>query len=151
MRFADLLDPSRIKIPIEARDKPGVLRELAELVATDRNGDLEEIVEAVQEREAAMSTGIGHGVAIPHGRSSSLAELRLAAGRSDVPVPFESADGQPASLFFLLIGPESAAGDHVRALSRIARVTRQATVREQLLSARTPEEFYRLLCEADTN
>ncbi len=149
MLVSDLLSTTRIKLPIEARDKPTVLRELAALLAEPNGSELDTIVQAVEEREAVLSTGIGHGVAIPHGKPATLRELRLAAGASPEPIPFDAVDGQPVRLFFLLVGPESAAADQVKALSRISRLTRHAPFRDRLLAARTPEEFYRLLCDAE--
>lgn len=149
MLVSDLLTTSRIKVPIEARDKPGVLRELAALVAEPDGDDVATIVQAVEEREAVLSTGIGHGVAIPHGKPAVSQELRVAAGASPEPIAFDALDGQPVRLFFLLVGPESAAADHIKALSRIARLTRQTAFRDRLLSARTPQEFYRYVCDAE--
>ena len=81
----------------------------------------DELLRAVREREAVLSTGIGNGVAIPHGKSSVIPELRMAAGTAEPPVDFDALDGQPVQLLFLLVGPESAAGPHIKALSRIAR------------------------------
>lgn len=151
MRFSALLDPSRIKIPIEARDRVGVWQELARLVAPEGEADLEEIVRAVEEREALLSTAIGHEVALPHARVASLPALRVAAGRTPQPIPYDSAGERTATLFFLIVGPEDAAGDHVKALSRIARLTRRPEVRGRLLGAATAEEFYRFICDADAN
>jgi len=88
-------------------------------------------------------------VAVPHGKTPALSALVVAAGTTPTPVPYETIDGEPVRLFFLLVGPESAAGAHVKALSRISRLVRREPVRDRLLSARTPEEFYRALCEAE--
>jgi mannitol/fructose-specific phosphotransferase system IIA component (Ntr-type) len=86
---------------------------------------------------------------VPHGKTPALANLIAVAGTSPVPVPYETVDGEPVRLFFMLAGPESQAGTHVKALSRISRLVRREPVRVRLLSARTPEEFYRSLCEAE--
>jgi fructose-specific phosphotransferase system IIA component len=148
--LTDLLTAERIKIPLEGRTKEAVLRELVSVIA---NGGEEqqraELLRAVREREAVLSTGIGNGVAIPHGKSSVVPELRMAAGTVGKPVDFDALDGQPVYLLFLLVGPESAAGPHIKALSRIARIIRNDDVRRSLLAARSPEEFLRALKDAE--
>jgi PTS system nitrogen regulatory IIA component len=109
----------------------------------------DEVLGAILERERQFPTGIGYGVAVPHGRTPALAQLGAVAGISREPVPYETIDGTPVRLFFLLAGPEAQAGAHVKALARISRLVRREPVRAQLLQARTPEEFYRSLCEAE--
>ena len=158
MRLSQLLTPARIRVPLHATDKAGVLRELVELVAlgnggggagTGGGGTSEEVLGAILEREKQFPTGIGYGVAVPPGKTPALAALVVVAGTTAAPVPYETIDGEPVRLFFLLAGPESAAGAHVKALSRISRLVRREPVRGKLLDARTPEEFYRVLCEAE--
>ena len=147
MRLSELLSPARIRVPLRAADKEGVLRELVEMVG---NGGLsDEVLAAILERERQFPTGIGYGVAVPHGKTPALSALVVVAGTTPAPVPYETIDGEPVRLFFLLAGPESAAGAHVKALSRISRLVRQEPVRGRLLGARTPEEFYRAVCEAE--
>jgi PTS system nitrogen regulatory IIA component len=147
--LTDLLTPERIRVPILGKDKLTVLTELLGLVVAAGQPEFLDILRAVEERERVLSTGIGHGVAIPHGRSPRIHEVRLAAGASPAPVAFDSLDGQPVRLFFLLIGPEGSAGEDVKALGRISRLVRHAPLRQQLLSARDANEFYRFLCEAE--
>ena len=149
MLLSQLLNPHRIRVPIRATDKGSVLRELVEMVANGDQGDATDLLEAVEEREAVLSTGIGYGVAIPHGRSARVRELRLAAGVALAPIPFGALDGEPVQLFFLLVGPESEAVAHVKALSRITRLVRHQTLRERLVGARSSEEFHRHLREAE--
>ncbi|MGH7506690.1 MAG: PTS sugar transporter subunit IIA [Longimicrobiales bacterium] len=150
MLLTDLLSIERIKIPLEARSKDELLRELVRVVTNQRSGDQQdEILRAVRERESVLSTGIGHGVAIPHGKSSAVSELRMAAGRAAAPVEFDALDGQPVELFFLLVGPETAAGPHIKALSRISRLVRKDDVRGRLIAARDAGEFLRALAEAE--
>ncbi len=132
-----------------ATDKPGALRELVELVSDGSGATPDELMRAILDREALLSTGIGHGIALPHGKSPSVKELRVSAGIAATPIPYESLDGSPARLFFLLVGPESAAGTHVKALGRISRLVRNDQLRERLLAAPDAEEFYRLLREAE--
>jgi mannitol/fructose-specific phosphotransferase system IIA component (Ntr-type) len=147
VRLSELLSPTRIRVPLTATDKDGVLRELVGLV--ENGGQCEEVLGAILERERQFPTGIGYGVAVPHGKTPALSSLMVAAGTTPAPVPYETIDGEPVRLFFLLAGPESAAGAHVKALSRISRLVRRQPVRGQLLGAKTPEEFYRVVCEAE--
>jgi mannitol/fructose-specific phosphotransferase system IIA component (Ntr-type) len=137
-------------VPLLARDKEGVLRELVELLL-DGDGvqQRDDVLGAILERERQFPTGIGYGVAVPHGKTPALATLGVVAGTSPAPVPYETIDGEPVRLFFLLAGPEALAGQHVKALSRISRLVRREPVRQRLLLARTAEEFYRSLCEAE--
>ncbi len=149
MLLSQLLTPQHIRVPILAADKPAVLRELVEVAAGGPGPDVEELLEVVREREAVLSTGIGYGVAIPHGRSARLRALCASAGLTAEPVSYGALDGEPVRLFFLLVGPESEAGLHVRALSRITRLVRQPQLRDRLLQSRTREEFHRHLREAE--
>lgn len=150
MLLTELLSPDRIKIPLVSSSKDDLLRELVEVAdgATPIR-DKSEVLRAVREREAVLSTGIGNGVAIPHGKSSAVPELTLAAGVTREGVDFEALDGRPVKLFFLLVGPEAAAGQHVKALSRISRLLRQDALRSRLISARDPQEFYSIVTEAE--
>jgi len=147
--LTDLLTLDRIKIPLQATSKDELLRELVALLGNGSGMDQEDILRAVREREAVLSTGIGYGVAIPHGKSAAVPDLRMAAGRTSGPVDFDALDGRPVSLFFLLVGPESAAGPHIKALSRISRVVRREDVREQLIAAADRVAFMRALEEAE--
>jgi mannitol/fructose-specific phosphotransferase system IIA component (Ntr-type) len=147
--LSELLTPERIRVPVLAHDKPGVLRELTRLLVDTSGGEYGDILEAVEEREGVLSTGIGFGIAIPHAKSPTISQLSLVSGRSAEPVPFEALDGEPVRLFFLLVGPEAAAGQHVKALSRIARLVRREVVRAALLQAESPKEFYDVIIDAE--
>jgi len=150
VRLSELLSPSRIRVPLRAKDKEGVLRELVDLLVQQDGGAApDDVLGAILERERQFPTGIGYGVAVPHGKTPALANLVVVAGTTPAPVPYETVDGEPVRLFFLLAGPESQAGAHVKALSRISRLVRREPVRTRLLGARTPDEFYRSLCEAE--
>ena len=148
MRLSELLTPARIRVPLRSRDKEGVLRELVALAVGNGSAG-EDVLGAILERERQFPTGIGYGVAVPHGKSPALSTLVVVAGTSAAPIPYETIDGEPVRLFFLLAGPESLAGAHVKALSRISRLVRREPVRGRLLGARTPQEFYRAVCEAE--
>lgn len=150
MLLTELLTPSRVKIPLEAADKPALLDQLIELVSNaDAVHDLQEVRRSVQEREEVLSTGIGNGVAIPHGKSAGVDRLTLAAGVTRTPIDFAALDGRPVTLFFLLVGPETEPGQHVKALSRISRLLRKESFRQRLSAATDGEDFYRILEEAE--
>jgi PTS system nitrogen regulatory IIA component len=149
--LTELLTPDRVLVPLSARDKSGVIAELTRHLIDQSGGSYPEVLGAVEEREAVLSTGIGFGVAIPHARSSAVSQLTLVCGVSPEPVPFDSIDGEPVRLFFLIVGPESSAGQHVKVLSRIARLVRHENLRDRLCDAKTPDEFYDALLDAEAD
>lgn len=150
MLLSELLDPSRVRVPLAGETKDGVLEELVGVLrAAGVVADADDVLRAVLQREALLSTGIGSGVAIPHGKSDSVPALAMAAGVSPSPVDFDALDGQPVSLFFLLVGPEAEAGAHVKALSRISRLVRRDDFRERLVRAESAEAFLEILREAE--
>lgn len=152
MLLTDLLTPERIKIPLESTTKDDLLRELVALADDSaRVQDREEVLRAVLDREEVLSTGIGHGVAIPHGKSAHVSGLVLVAGVAREGIDFEALDGRPVHLFFLLVGPEEAAGQHVKALSRISRLLRRESFRLRLIAAGDANEFYSVLAEAEAS
>ncbi|HEX8693354.1 MAG TPA: PTS sugar transporter subunit IIA [Longimicrobium sp.] len=152
MLLSELLTPERVRVPLEARTKDAVLEELVGVLRdTGAVGSADDVLQAVRQREEVLSTGIGSGVAIPHGKAAAATGLAMAAGVTPQPIDFDALDGQPVRLFFLLVGPESAAGAHVKALSRIARLVRRDSVRERLAAAGSPEEFVGLLSEAESS
>jgi PTS system nitrogen regulatory IIA component len=109
----------------------------------------EALVEVLLERERLGSTGIGDGIAIPHGKIKDLDELILSFGRSTQGIEFDSMDGRPTHLFFLLIAPENSAGIHLRALAKISRLLKSAHFRQRLLEAGTVEELFLVIQEED--
>lgn len=150
MLLSELLSADRIKVPLGSRTKNDVLRELVELVADERMGvDAESILGSVREREQVLSTGIGGGVAIPHGKTPFVDQLVLAAGVAPAPIDFDALDERPVQLFFLLVGPESASGAHVKALSRISRLLRREQLRADLIASGSPADFLRIVRESE--
>lgn len=142
MLLTELLTADRVRVPLGSRTKNDVLRELVELAASSRDaGAVESMLAAVRDREQVLSTGIGGGVAIPHGKTPHIEQLVLAAGVAPRAIDFDALDGQPVQLFFLLVGPESASGAHVKVLSRISRLLRRDRLRSELIAAQTSEEF----------
>lgn len=149
MLLSQLLGPDHIRVPLSSRDKPGVLRELVEFLVATSGGEVDDILHGVREREECQSTGFGYGVAIPHARTPTLSSLAIVAGVASQPIEFGALDAQPVRLFFLVAGPESAAGAQVRALARIARLVRRDSVRAQLIEAATPQAFHGTMSAAE--
>jgi mannitol/fructose-specific phosphotransferase system IIA component (Ntr-type) len=148
--LSDLLTLERVKVPLTSRSKDEVLRELVQLALPLADAAARErTVTAVLDREALLSTGIGVGIAIPHGRTSDVDAIILTAGLAPEGVDFEALDGRPVTLFFLLLGPVDGAGAHVRALGRISRILRHESVRDALNAAASAEEFMELLVGAE--
>jgi len=147
LRLSELLTSARVRVPLESVDKDGILAELVELAVSSQRLEAEraEIYRAVCERESVLSTGIGEGVAIPHAKCDGLEGLVMAAGVSRVPVEFGALDGRPVQLFFLILGPEAAAGAQVRLLSRVGRLMRDPSLRERLIAAADVERFLQIL------
>ena len=151
MLLTDLLSLDRVRIPLRARTKDQLLSELVDVVSRGLPARAAEtVLLAVREREQVLSTGIGQGVAIPHGKTPVVDQLMMAAGVTAEPVDFDALDGEPVQLCFVLVGPESSAGAHVKALSRISRLLRRAPLRDALRAAQTPEDFLRLVRESET-
>jgi len=147
----DLLQDDLIIEEIEAVDKRGVLHEFARLLkSTNRIDNEEELLRALLERESLGSTGIGDGVAIPHGKLPMGSEMVVAFGRSSKGVDFQSMDSKPVFLFFLLVTPENKPGDHLKALARISRVLKNPVLRESLRTALDRQELQRLIYQEDS-
>lgn len=150
MLLSELLTPERVRVPLRSAEKDALLEELVGVLRdTGAVGDPDAVLGAVRERERLLSTGVGSGVAIPHAKSESVSALVMAAGVTAAPVDFDALDGEPVNLVFLLVGPESAAGQHVKALGRIARLVRREAFTERLAAARSPREFVEVMSEAE--
>ena len=121
MKLTEILQPACIRLPLEATTKEGVIYELADVVidcASIPNGP--ELKEAIWKRENTRTTGIGHGIAIPHGKAAGIDTLQMAIGKADPPIEFGSIDGKPVTLIFLLASPEDQTGPHIQALAKIS-------------------------------
>jgi PTS system fructose-specific IIA component/PTS system nitrogen regulatory IIA component len=153
MKFSDFVAPDAIRSRIEAQSKEGVIREMVQaLVDAGRiaAADQEGIVKAVMKREDLGSTGIGRGVAVPHTKHPSVSRLVGTVAVSPSGVDFESLDGDPVQLFFLLVSPPDRPGDHLRALENISRQLRDDSFCRLLKAAKGPVEIQHLLEEADS-
>jgi PTS system nitrogen regulatory IIA component len=149
--IGDLLQDDLVIEEIKATDKIGVIREFAGILqATGRVTDAEALVRVLLERESLGSTGIGDGVAIPHGKLSFISNMVVAFGRSSQGVDFQSLDAKPVYLFFLLVTPDNKPGDHLKALARISRILKNPDLRENLKRTSDRQELKRLIYEEDS-
>ncbi|MFZ2447027.1 MAG: PTS sugar transporter subunit IIA [Syntrophobacteraceae bacterium] len=150
MKILDILAIDSIVPELSGRTKQQVLEELIDALVLNRPGvDRERLMKVLLERERLGSTGIGDGIAIPHGKLKDMDELVLSFGRSTEGIDFESMDGKPVHLFFLLVAPESCSGIHLRALARIARLLKNGTVRKRLGKVDNREEIFSIIQQED--
>ena len=150
MRLSELLSEKTIMIAFKNRHKQGIIEELLDLamksgVIKDRNTALK----AVLAREELMSTGLEKGVAVPHAKTNAVDDITMALGISPEGIDFESADGKPSHLLFFLLAPEAAAGQNVKVLAQIARLTSDPVLCQNLTRAQTPQEVLRLIKDAE--
>ncbi|HPQ44981.1 MAG TPA: PTS sugar transporter subunit IIA [Syntrophales bacterium] len=135
---------------LKSKTKQEVLVELADVfLGDDTDIDKSTVIEVLLEREKLGSTGIGDGIAIPHGKLAGLEDLVVSFGRSHRGVDFDSLDGRPVHIFFLLMAPENSAGQHLKALARISRMLKDVSFRESLVKAESAENIYNLIVEKD--
>ena len=131
-----------------AKTKAEALEELVNtLIKGGLKLDCAKVIEVLQQREKLGSTGIGDGLAIPHGKISSLAEIVVAFGRSKKGVDFDSLDGKPVHIFFLLLAPENSVGQHLKALARISKMLKTANFRQKLIETESKSDLYKLIIE----
>ncbi len=148
--ITDLLSELCVIDELKAKTKKEVLYELSEILLEEKPSlDSAAVVEVLLDREKLGSTGIGEGIAIPHGKMASLERLIVSFGRSTRGVDFEALDGKPAYLFFLLMAPENSAGQHLKALAKISRMLKDETFRQGLMKAESKTDLYTLIREKD--
>lgn len=146
MKITDFLDRKAIKIGIEATDKENILKELVGTLAAIKDiGDQKAVVRALLDRESLGSTGIGQGIAIPHGKTDRVKELTAVLAISRKGVNFEALDGEPVYIFFLLVAPKDTAGPHLKALAQISRLLRDSYFCELIKRCQTSDELYELI------
>src|SRR4051812_30073685 len=146
MRLTEILKPENIKVPLEAATKNEAISELVTLLA--KNGDVtdaKKVLDAVLEREATRTTGIGNGLAIPHGKCSGTKDLVMAIGRAAEPIDFQAIDGRPVNIIWMLASPPDKTGPHIHALARISRLMTIDKFRAALLQAKTPQEAFDII------
>ncbi len=150
MKIVDILTEQSIVTELKGSTKKQVMEELIDAVLEYKPQlDRKRLMSVLLERERLGSTGIGDGIAIPHGKLKDLDQLVLSFGRSTQGVDFESMDGKPVHLFFLLVAPENCAGIHLRALAKIARLLKNSAIRKKLGSVASREEIYSIIREED--
>lgn len=150
MKISEMLDDNLIIAELKAATKLDVLREFSGLLRENKVVDDEEgLTKVLAARESLGSTGIGDGVAIPHGKLKDLPGLVLAFGRSRRGVDFDSLDGVKAHLFFLLVAPEDAPGEHLKALARISRMLKNVEVRDSLMRAGDEKEIKMIIAKRE--
>lgn len=151
MILTQILQPTCIKAPLQSTNKEDAIEELVNLLAD--NGclsDRGQAFEAVIAREQTRSTGIGSGIAIPHGKCSAAKELVMAIGVTQDPIEFESIDNKPVSIVILLVSPPDQTGPHIQALARISRLMLDEQFKSQLEKATSPEDVYDLVSTKET-
>jgi len=152
MKFADFISQEAIRAELEATDKEGVIREIVQaLLDAGRveSDEFEGVIKAILKREELGSTGIGRGVAVPHTKHPSVSKLVGTVAVSQEGIDFQSLDGEPVQLFFLLVSPPDRPGDHLRALENISRQLRDESFCRLLKAAKEPVDIQHLLAEAD--
>ncbi len=150
MKITDFLDDSRVIPYLKARDKKGVLKEIADWMASqDHSLDGKKVLEILLEREKVSTTAIGEGVAIPHGKMPNAKRISGAFARSPQGVDFDSLDGGLTYLFFPLVAPEDSAADHLKALARISRLLKDPAFRDRLMKGKTSAEIFNAIREED--
>lgn len=151
MKIIDLMAADCIIANLQANSKRGVLEELAKPLVPGPEGlSLQSVMDVLLDRERLGSTGIGDNIAIPHGKLSHLTRLLLCFGRSVKGVDFDSMDGKPSHLFFMLLAPDNSAGLHLKALAKISRMLMSPTFRANLMKAGDADEIFRLIAERDS-
>jgi PTS system nitrogen regulatory IIA component len=145
MMIGDLLDLRAIAPHVSGGSKRQVLGVIADIAARNYGLESADVLDALLERESAGSTGVGHGVAVPHARLPGLDRMRAVFVRLDTPTPFEAVDDQPVDLLLALLAPENSGSEHLRALASVSRRLRQPELRQQLRQARTAEAVHALL------
>jgi len=152
MQLDQILTSGFINENLQAKNKTDALQEL---VTTIIDGglklDLAEVMDVLQQREKLGSTGIGDGVAIPHGKITQLKELVVAFGRSKEGIPFDAIDGKPVHIFFLLLAPENSAGQHLKVLAKISKMLKVIDFRKKLMDAKSHDELHQIIISQDQN
>jgi fructose-specific phosphotransferase system IIA component len=151
MILTQILQPDCVKVPVQANDKEGVITELVDLLSEHRllrNRDV--VLQAVLARERTRSTGIGAGVAVPHGKCDGVEELIMALGIAAEPIDFGSIDGHPVKIIVLLVSPSDRTGPHIQALAQISRLMLDGQLKLKLEQVTSAAEVYQLIMEKES-
>lgn len=151
MRLTDILQPDCVKVPLQADGKEPAIHELVELLYQAGGiADRDKLATAVWQREMTRTTGIGHGIAIPHGKADGVDRLRMAIGRLEKPLDFGAIDGKPVSLVLLLVSPADQTGPHIQALAKISRMLTNELFRQSLKEAESADQLYQMIAQHET-
>ena len=149
MKISQLLNKDSIIANLNARDKKGTIDELAKSISQTIKTSEKEIANVLMEREQLGSTGIGGGIAIPHGKLDSVGSIIVGFGLSQKGVEYDSLDNRPVHIFFLLLTPENSTGGHLKVLSQISKLLKMESFKKKLLSANSPDEIFDIIEEQD--
>jgi len=146
MKLSEIVQPDCIAVPLPSPDKQTAVYGLADLLIEHTPiADGEALKQAIWTRETTRTTGIGHGIAIPHGKCDGVDRLRMAIGRCETPVDFKSIDGKPVELIILLASPVDQTGPHIQALAKVSRLLTDADFRSKIKAVETPTDLYEML------
>ncbi|MCG3128632.1 MAG: PTS system fructose-specific EIIABC component [Phycisphaerae bacterium] len=146
MELSKLLTPERMRVPLTAGDKRGLITELVSLLAeSGAIANQQAVLDAVLKREMERSTGIGYGLAIPHGKSEGCTQLVMAAGKPETPVEYQSVDGRPVNFIVLLVSPPDQTANHIQALAKISRIMNVEAFRASIPLVSSAQELHELI------
>ena len=152
MRLTEILKPENIKVPLTSTTKTEAIGELVNLLADNKAiTDPKKVLDSVLDREATRTTGIGNGLAIPHGKCAGTADLVMAIGKAATPIDFQAIDGRPVTLIWLLTSPPDKTGPHIHALARISRLMTIDKFRQAIAGAGTPAEIYETIVKQESS
>lgn len=145
-----LLRKESVRLGVEASDKEELIRTLVgSLPVTDQNVNLEQVAQAVLDRERRLSTGVGYGVALPHAKTAAVESTQVLFATTASPVDFDAFDGEPVHLVFLMVGPTQSSSQHIQILGRVSRILNNETTRTRLMKADSDEEILAILRSAE--
>ena len=151
MRLTEILKPANIKIPLQSKTKTEAITELVELLAANGEvADAKKVLDSVLDREATRTTGIGNGLAIPHGKCSGTDHLVMAIGKPAQPIDFQAIDGRPVNIIWLLNSPPDKTGPHIHALARISRLMTIEKFRQLLNAATSAQEMFDIIAQQES-
>lgn len=149
MKISQLLNKNAIIADLKTSDKKGVIDELSVAVSTTTSASAKNIAMVLMEREQLGSTGIGGGIAIPHGKLDTVKSIRVGFGLSKKGVEYDSLDNKPVHIFFLLLTPENSAGGHLKVLAQISKLLKMDQFKKKLLAAESADTIYDIIIEQD--
>ncbi len=151
MKITDYLTSEFVSASVKGRNKNDVIEEMLTLISTSKKIlDFEKVRRAVFDREQVMSTGVGNGFAIPHGKSDAVTDIVAGFGVTERPIDYDALDDKPVRLVFILIGKENMVGSHIKLLSRVSRLMNSETFRNTLLTLKTPDEIIETFRKEET-